>query len=572
MLAAGRRLPKLLIDLICCGAVGLAFLDSWMLAPGTYRYAEWIPAIGADWCLLLDELSLTMVRMVTGISLLIHIYSTGYMKGDGGYARYFGYLNLFVFFMLLLVMSANYALAFAGWEGVGLASYLLIGYFIEKPKANAAATKAFLMNRAGDAAFLLAIFLMIGAAGTVEYSGVAQRWSALYMSPVVLLLAFAAAGKSAQIPLYTWLPDAMEGPTPVSALIHAATMVTAGVYLLVRSAALVGDGSEVILWTGLATAILAGLLASVERDIKRVLAYSTVSQLGLMFAAIGAGALPAAMLHLLTHAFFKAALFLGAGSVIHGLHGEQDLAFMGGLRRKMPWTFRMMLVAVLAIMGVPGFSGFFSKEPIITAAFHASAAAGVAALIVSGLTAFYMWRLMRKAFFGETRSTAQAHESPLSMLLPMAVLAIGSVAAGWGPMHLDWPILIAALAVTAAGAWAAQAGVELPVALRHLHVLDWVWTTAAARWFAIGGGRSLHDLDGAVIDGAVNGSATSARAASRASMFGDRWVVDGAVRLIGISVRLSSYPARLLQTGWLQSYALVFLAGVAVLLGWAFTR
>jgi NADH-quinone oxidoreductase subunit L len=428
------------------------------------------------------------------------------------------------------------------------------------------------MNRAGDAAFLLAMFLMIGAAGTVEYAGVAARWTPLYMTPVVLMLGFAAAGKSAQLPLYTWLPDAMEGPTPVSALIHAATMVTAGVYLLVRSAPLIGEGSPVILWTGLATALLAGVLAAIQRDIKRVLAYSTVSQLGLMFVAIGAGAWQAAILHLLTHAFFKALLFLGAGSVIHGLGGEQDLAFMGGLRKPMPWTFRLMLVASLAIMGMPGFSGFFSKEPILAAAFHHSPAAGALTVLVSGLTAFYIWRLVRKAFLGEPRSGAHAHESPLAMLAPMAVLGAGSVVAGWGPLHIEWPIAAAALLATLAGAGAAQAGLEAPTALRHLHILDWLWTIALGRGFALGGGRALSELDGAVIDGAVNGSAFSARAASRVSMFGDRWVVDGSVRLIGLGVRMSSYPARLLQSGWMQSYALVFLAGVALILGWTFTR
>lgn len=572
MLMVGRRMPRFAVSAICCGAVLLAFANSLILPEGRYMVGEWMPAIGANWSFLVDSLSLTMIRMVCGIATLIHIYAIGYMAEDRSYHRFFGYLNLFVFFMLLLVAADNYALAFAGWEGVGLASYLLIGFFIDDPAAGTAANKAFLTNRIGDLGLLIAMSLMIATTGSVAYDAVFRQWPSTYLTPLVTLLFVAAIGKSAQLPLYTWLPDAMVGPTPVSALIHAATMVTAGVYLMVRSAPLFDGGMTLIRDIGLLTALVGALLACVQLDIKRVLAFSTMSQLGLMFVAVGLGAPAAAMLHLLTHAFFKALLFLGAGSVIHGLHGEQDLRFMGGLRRTMPATFWMMAIGAAALAGVPGFSGFFSKEQIVTAAFAEGAIGGAGVLIVSMLTAFYMTRLMRLAFLGATRTATTPHESSRVMLAPMAVLAIGSIIAGWGPMHVEWLPLAGALAATAIGASVAMSGFEAPLALGHLHILDRVYRIVIVRGFAQGGGRLLGEFDRRWIDGGVNGAGVAARLVSHASILWDNRVIDGLVRTTGAVVRLSSYPARLLQTGSLQEYAWMILAGLAAITGWILTR
>lgn len=406
---------------------------------------DWINAdnFNVPFALQVDQLSVIMMLLITGIGSLIHIYSIGYMHGDDGFNRFFSYLNLFIFFMLVLVMANNYVLMFAGWEGVGLCSYLLIGFWYKNHEYNAAANKAFIMNRIGDLCLLFGLFMLFNQFGSFIYSDINNQINNNFsldpsiITCITLLLFAGATGKSAQLPLYTWLPDAMAGPTPVSALIHAATMVTAGIYLIIRSnflfvlAPITGDIITVI---GLSTAIFAGLIAFKQNDIKKVLAYSTVSQLGLMFFALGLGAYGAAFFHLLTHAFFKALLFLGAGSVIHGLKGEQDIRNMGGLKKYMKSTHIVFLIGVLAIIALPPFAGFFSKDNILTAAFIKSPLLWIMALISGLLTVFYMLRLYFVVFHGKERMDAKIvphiHESPMVMLFPLFVLAILSIFGG----------------------------------------------------------------------------------------------------------------------------------------------
>ncbi len=384
----------------------------------------------------LDALSLTMMLIVTGIGSLIHLYSIGYMHDDARVSTFFACLNLFTFAMLLLVMGANYVLTFIGWEGVGLCSYLLIGFWYTNPAYNYAARKAFVMNRIGDVGFVLGLAWMFSVLGTLDYTQVMAKAGSLStetITGITLLLFVGAIGKSAQLPLFTWLPDAMAGPTPVSALIHAATMVTAGIFLIVRSSALFALApltQDVILWVGLITSLLTASIGLFQNDIKKVLAYSTVSQLGLMFVALGLGAYSAAMFHVTTHAFFKALLFLGAGSVIHALGGEQDIRKMGGLKGVTKITFVTFLLGTLAIAGIPGFSGFFSKDAILMAAYQEHPLLYAATLGVSLLTVFYMFRLLFLTFFGTYRGKAHPHESPLVMTLPLMVLAVLSVVGG----------------------------------------------------------------------------------------------------------------------------------------------
>jgi NADH-quinone oxidoreductase subunit L len=410
------------------------FTTPW-IATGTFR---------ADFDFLLDPLSLVMLLIVTGVGFLIHIYSVGYMAHEEGFWRYFAYLNLFMFFMLTLVLAENFLLMFVGWEGVGLASYLLIGFYFQRESAVEAGKKAFVLNRVGDFGFLLAMFLMIAHFGSLSYARVFAaiadhpQMQGGFLTAIALLLVLGATGKSAQIPLYVWLPDAMEGPTPVSALIHAATMVTAGVYMVVRSHVLF-DRSPfalgVIAIIGAATALFAATVGMVQTDIKRVLAYSTISQLGYMFLACGAAAYSAAIFHLVTHAFFKALLFLAAGSVIHAMGGQQDMRAMGGLRKTIPITFWTMSAGVFAISGLPPFSGFFSKDAILYQAFLSPTAGPIlwfVGLVTALLTAFYMFRLWYLTFFGESRShDVHPHESPWPMWLPLAILAVLALAGGW---------------------------------------------------------------------------------------------------------------------------------------------
>ena len=397
----------------------------------------------------LDALSALFLLIITGIGFLIHVYSAAYMHEESAahYGRYFAYLNLFVFSMLLLVMGANYVILFIGWEGVGLCSYLLIGYWFRNPTYSQAANKAFVMNRVGDLAFLIAIFWLIARTGSVSFTdlplalgtaGQSAKLSATDITGITLLLFIGATGKSAQIPLYTWLPDAMAGPTPVSALIHAATMVTAGVYMIARSDLLYTAAPltlTIIAIIGIATALLAATIALRQNDIKKVLAYSTVSQLGFMFLALGSGAYVAAVFHVMTHAFFKALLFLGSGSVIHAMGGEQDIRKMGGLKKSLPVTYFTFLIGCIAIAGVPPLSGFFSKDAILLSAFLKSPILYGIALFTALLTAFYMFRLFFLTFGGSFRGTEEQrhhlHESPLAMTLPLVLLAILSIAGGW---------------------------------------------------------------------------------------------------------------------------------------------
>jgi len=391
---------------------------------------------------LVDQLSSLMLLIITGIGFLIHLYSIGYMHKDAGFGKFFAYLNLFVFFMLLLVLGSNYVVMFIGWEGVGLCSYLLIGFWYTNPSFADAAKKAFIMNRIGDLGFLLGIFLINQYLGSFDFATVFTNAATAHAGTIpfvliTILLFVGATGKSAQIPLFTWLPDAMAGPTPVSALIHAATMVTAGIYMIARSSilfTLAPDTMHIIAIIGLATAIFAALIALTQTDIKKVLAYSTVSQLGYMFLGLGVGAYTGAFFHLMTHAFFKGLLFLGAGSVIHGVSGEQDMRKMGGLKSKLPITFITMLVGTLAISGIPPFSGFFSKDEILSHAFAQSPTLYILGVIGAMLTAFYMFRMLYLTFYGKFRGTHEQehhlHESPSTMTIPLIVLAVLSAIGG----------------------------------------------------------------------------------------------------------------------------------------------
>jgi NADH-quinone oxidoreductase subunit L len=406
---------------------------------------DWIKFadISIPFALTVDRLSALMLMIINGVGLLIHIYSIGYMKEDEGVNKFFAYLNLFIFFMLILVLSSNYLMLFIGWEGVGLCSYLLIGFWYKDHANNDAAKKAFIINRIGDLGFLIGVFILYSTFKTLSISEIAAKASLmpsgnLPLFFITLCLFIGATGKSAQIPLFTWLPDAMAGPTPVSALIHAATMVTAGIYLIARSSVLFVLSPvtmNIILVVGATTAFVGGLIAIYQNDIKKILAYSTVSQLGFLFMALGLGSFSGAMFHLTTHAFFKALLFLAAGSVIHALSGEQDIRNMGGLRKKIPFTFALFIIGSIAISGIPPFAGFFSKEVILTAAYERGLGMGVLATVISLLTTIYMFRLLFVVFFKPESKSLKAnhhvHESPKVMLYPMAVLAILSVVAGF---------------------------------------------------------------------------------------------------------------------------------------------
>lgn len=448
-----KQLRHWLVALIACSAVLVSFIMSAVLffAMGSdhpsfsYTAFDWITAgdFSVSYSLLVDPLSILMMLIITGVGFLIHVYSTGYMHGDDGYNRFFAYLNLFIFFMLLLVMGSNYLLMFVGWEGVGLCSYLLIGFWFKNTEYNNAAKKAFIMNRIGDVGLILGVILIFIEFGSLSYPDVFSQAGQLtsgtgVITAITLLLFVGAIGKSAQIPLYTWLPDAMAGPTPVSALIHAATMVTAGIYMVARNNILYTLSPftlDLIIVIGLATALLAATIAVAQNDIKKVLAYSTVSQLGLMFLALGFGAYTSGLFHMTTHAFFKALLFLGAGSVIHGMSGEQDIRSMGGLRKYLPITFATFLIATLAISGLPPFAGFFSKDEILASAFAGNKIVWALAFFASLLTAFYMFRLFFLTFSGETRASDTVkhhiHESPSSMTIPLIALAVLSVIGGF---------------------------------------------------------------------------------------------------------------------------------------------
>ncbi len=470
----GRKLQKSTVSAVCVGVVVVAFL---LACGAVWQYTDWAAThdhqpyekivytwlgsdtghltyathsgsaeFKADAGFLLDPLSSIWLLFVTGVGMLIHIYSIGYMAHEGGYYRFFGYLNLFMFSMLMLILGNNYALMFVGWEGVGLCSYLLIGFYFQRKSASDAANKAFIVNRIGDAGFLLGMFTIAWYFGSLNFTTVthiARENSASLMgsgiiTAATLLLFVGACGKSAQLPLYVWLPDAMEGPTPVSALIHAATMVTAGVYMVARSNALfvlAPTSMKTVAIVGVLTAIFAASIGLVQNDIKRVLAYSTVSQLGYMFLALGVGAFSAGVFHVFTHSFFKALLFLGAGSVIHALSGEQDLRKMGGLADRIPTTFKTMFIATLTIAGIPPLAGFFSKDEILWKSWGANPILWAIGFATALMTAFYMFRLVYLTFWSPSRVDHEVehhiHESPSSMTAPLVVLAFFSITAGW---------------------------------------------------------------------------------------------------------------------------------------------
>jgi len=460
------RLPRPVVSAVACGSVAMSLIVAIMLffdlkaLPADARLIEqtlftWISAdvFNVNLAFMLDPLSAVMILVVAGVGFLIHVYSVGYMAHDKCFGRYFAYLNLFTFSMLMLVLADNFLLMFVGWEGVGLCSYLLIGFWYEKQSASDAGKKAFIVNRIGDFGFLIGMFIIFWNVGSLDFITVSQNAPMVFaaggglVTVACLCLFVGATGKSAQIPLYVWLPDAMEGPTPVSALIHAATMVTAGVYMIARTNVLymmAPDALMVVAIIGAATALFAATIGLAQNDIKRVLAYSTVSQLGYMFLACGVGAFSAGIFHLMTHAFFKALLFLGAGSVIHAMSNKQDMRDMGGLKKYLPVTFWTMLIATFAISGIPGLSGFFSKDEILWKSFssgHGHVALWIIGLITAGLTAFYMFRLIYLTFYGEERMDAETkkhiHESPRTMTVPLMILAVLSVIGGFvGMPHI----------------------------------------------------------------------------------------------------------------------------------------
>ena len=593
----GRRWDKKFAGILASAAVFGAFVLSLqvfgLLSPTTVlrdTLFTWIDSepFKAQVSFQADALTAVMLLVVTGIGFLIHVYSTGYMGHDEGEARYFAYLNLFVFFMSVLVLADNLLLLFVGWEGVGLCSYLLIGFWFEDHANTSAGNKAFIVNRIGDFGFLLGVLLLFSemnrlGPATLDFAALkeaASRIPPASVTLITLLLFLGATGKSAQIPLYVWLPDAMQGPTPVSALIHAATMVTAGVYMTARLNFLfvLAPGTlSVIAVVGAATALLAGTIAVAQNDIKRVLAYSTVSQLGYMFLAAGVGAFGAAVFHLFTHAFFKACLFLGAGSVIHAMGGEQDMRNMGGLRSRLPMTYWTYLIAGLALAGIPPTAGFFSKDRILLEAYsssHGSVGLWLVGWITAGLTAFYMFRQLFMVFHGASRASesvqAHVHESPPSMTVPLIVLALGSITAGWLalPSRNVWDLwlqsvlgrsnpaeqgevanemLLVVLTVGLALLGIALAyflygrerrpaeGGALWRVLAHKYYIDELYDlvfvrpfTAVADWFA-------RVFDPEFIDGAVNG-------------------VAGLIRAVSSS-------GRMLQSGNVQHYLFAFLIG-----------
>jgi NADH-quinone oxidoreductase subunit L len=455
----GKNWPKSAVNSVAIGSVSLAFLavvetvrEFLQLpanqVPWVRTYFPWITAgiFKVNFALQVDQLTIVMLLTVTFVGTLIHIYSTGYMAHEGGYYRFFSYLNLFMFFMLTLVLAANIVVMFVGWEGVGLCSYLLIGFWFLKQSAISAGKKAFITTRIGDFGFTIGILLLFWTFHSVDFGTIFSQAASMpsetmtqagVLTTICILLFTGAVGKSAQLPLYVWLPDAMEGPTPVSALIHAATMVTAGVYMVARMHPLFSRAPIAMLIVaivGAATAFYSATIGLVQTDIKKVLAYSTVSQLGYMFLACGVGAYAAGIFHLMTHAFFKGLLFLCAGSVIHAMGGEQDMRKMGGLRKAIPVTFWTMFIATFAISGVPGFAGFFSKDEILEAAQHSNAPLWLLGLVAAGLTSFYMFRLIFLTFFGEQQfdeHKMHVHESPRNMTIPLIILAFLSIFGGW---------------------------------------------------------------------------------------------------------------------------------------------
>jgi len=578
------------VGFVIAVAAGAGFVSG-TLEPTTIDLFGWIPVLGVRASLLWDPLAVTMTLIVTGVGALIHIYAIGYMHGDPRFGRFFSYLNLFIASMLTLVLAANFAVMFVGWELVGLSSYLLISFWFEKPSAAAAGKKAFIVNRIGDWGFLVALMLVFAAFGTLDFGKVFESAPDVLTTgmatAITLLLLLGATGKSAQIPLYVWLPDAMEGPTPVSALIHAATMVTAGVYMIARTGAifdLAPISQGIVATVGALTALYAATIAMGQRDIKRVLAYSTISQIGYMILAAGTAAYTAAIFHLMTHAFFKALLFLAAGSVIHALGGEQDMRKMGGLRKVMPVTFWTSAVAWLAISGVVPFSGFWSKDDILGAAFAKGGfyvvlwAIGVFTAL---LTAFYMTRWFVVTFLGEPRwdDGVHAHESPAVMTIPLVLLAVGATLGGF--LNTPWlpaleHFLDPSFEVAGQAFASTQTATILVLALVSLAMVAvgivWAWRRYAVDtlpaedsgyWAATLRAYGIDDLYGRTI--VLPGKAL---ASWLAKVF-DQAFIDGIVNGVGRIVRGVGESLTGLQSGWVRSYAAVFGIGVFVLLVWA---
>jgi NADH-quinone oxidoreductase subunit L len=662
----GRSLPKPISGPLACAAIGGSFVVSVMSVLSLVNSGQptleqnlflWLPSgdLQVPFALRLDSLSSVMILVVTGIGSLIHIYSIGYMHEEppAEYARYFSYLNLFAAFMLVLVLGANFLVMFVGWEGVGLCSYLLIGFWFTKPSAADAGKKAFVVNRIGDFGFILGMLLIFVTFHSLDFREVATAVSGLapetagmgVMTAATLLLFLGATGKSAQIPLYVWLPDAMEGPTPVSALIHAATMVTAGVYMIGRTAELFSHAPmtlALVAGIGIATALLAGTIGLVQNDIKRVLAYSTVSQLGYMFLAMGVGAYAAGIFHLYTHAFFKALLFLGSGAVIHALAGEQDLRNMGGLKKYLPITYWTFLIGALAIAGVPLLSGFFSKDEILFRTFVSEHTPGHAlmwalGMLTSLLTATYMFRLVFLAFHGERRSAAHApeqadahghapahghghapHDAPPSMAIPLIVLAIGSILAGYvGVPHAlggsNWierflePSFEAHAPAgheTTTTSAAVEPGVQAVSAQQHTEPADEHLERTELMLMGISSGVAVAGILIAVYFWLRNLSAAAAMARrfgpvhrllynkyyvdevydtlfvqpiKQLSIKGlwrgvDAILIDGAVNGVGAVVNTTSMALRRLQTGSVRTYAAAVLVGVVLMLGYYLVR
>ncbi len=607
----GKSLSKTVAGVVASGAILLSFIVSLLLfinlneagdnVSHTVKLFDWIQAgkFSADLSLLIDPLSSVFLLIITGVGFLIHVYSTGYMHDDEGHNKFFSYLNLFVFFMLLLVLGSNYLVMFVGWEGVGLCSYLLIGFWFKNTSYNNAAKKAFIMNRIGDLGFLLGIFLIYVTFGSVSYSEVfaqAKFYGAdePVLIAITLLLFVGAMGKSAQLPLYTWLPDAMAGPTPVSALIHAATMVTAGIYMIARSNilyTLAPTSLHIVSLIGVITAVFAATIGLLQNDIKKVLAYSTVSQLGYMFLALGMGAYTSAVFHVITHAFFKALLFLGAGSVIHAMGGEQDIRKMGGLKSHLPITFATFLIGTIAIAGIPPFAGFFSKDEILAHAFAHNKIFWLLGVGGSVLTAFYMFRLLFLTFYGKFRGThhqeEHLHESPKSITIPLMVLAALSVLGGFIGLpeafhakHLLKSFLSPVFADSDLRMLPAEISHTTEYALMALAIIIVLIVVLLARNKYVVKGE-LPVADGVVL------SPSSKLIANKyyvdeiydtliikplhwiSGIFYrvmDIQVVDGFVNFIGKAVVWSSNTARLTQTGKIGYYVFVMVLSVALLL------
>ena len=608
-----RHVPKALAGTIGSAAALGAFAISvltWVNFNGQTTVVslfDWITvgSLNISFSFQIDQLSLLMLLVVTGVGSLIHIYSAGYMSHDAGFGKFFAFLNLFLFFMLLLVMGSNFVIMFIGWEGVGLCSYLLIGFWNKNTNYNNAARKAFIMNRVGDLGFLLGIFLIIQTFGSVEYLTVFEKAAGMSVGngtlvAITLLLFVGAMGKSAQIPLYTWLPDAMAGPTPVSALIHAATMVTAGIYMVVRANvlyALAPETLEIVGIVGLATALLAASIGLFQNDIKKVLAYSTVSQLGYMFMALGVAAYSSAMFHVLTHAFFKALLFLGAGSVIHAMSDEQDIRNMGGLRKKLPVTFATFLIATIAISGIPPFAGFFSKDEILAHVWEHNKLMWALGVLGSVMTSFYMFRLLFLTFFGDFRGTHEQahhlHESPASMTVPLLVLAVLSALGGiLNIPHVlgggEWlshfmeplfegakranPALMAELHIEHATEYALM-GTSVAAALLAMGAAYWLFISKKSIPAADGQETGLQKViyNKYYVDEGYDAVFVSPmRKLSDALYSFGEFLVDGLVKGAGFLVKTSSNQLRQLQTGETSFYVFAMVVGIAALMLWNF--